>query len=368
MIYLDNAAATKIDPEILEAMTAFLEDNFGNPSSLHSAGKKAKAAIEEAGKTCAQILNCNPEEIIFTSGGTESCNLAIQGVAKAGPKKHIITSNIEHSSVLQVCEKFPHTQIPSDKEGVIDPDLIEQAITKDTALVTIGYANSEIGTIQNIKKIAEICQGQNIPFHTDASQAAGYLPLNTQELGVTTLSLTASKIYGPTGIGLLYIKNSTPIEPITFGGDQQNRLRPGTENTTGIIALAKALQLIEPHPETKKLRDHLLKRLTKEIDGITLNGHPEKRLPNNLNISIEGLEGESILLRLDQKGIAVATGSACSESSPDPSHILRAIAPDRAHSSIRITLSKYTTREEIDQTADTMKTVVKDLRGIMADE
>lgn len=366
MIYLDHASTTQIDPRVLEAMLPFLKGQFGNPSSLHSLGQNADEAIQEARQTIAQVLQCEPEEIIFTSGGTESANLAIQGLLNASEKKHIIVSSIEHSSVLRPAELFDCTKIDPDNQGILDPSKIEAAITDQTALISIQYANNEIGTVQPIDEIAQMAKKHNIFFHTDACQAAGFLPLDTQNL--TAMTLNGSKIYGPKGIGILYLQKETPIKPLILGGGQESQLRSGTENVASIVGLREALKLVTQADTSKMkgLRDHAIKRLTKEIEGVTLNGHPEKRLPNNIHITVDGIEGESILLRLSNKGVMVATGSACSSKQINPSHVMLAIGKTKndAHSSLRITLGKSTTQKDLDQAIEILKEEVQDLRSI----
>jgi cysteine desulfurase len=376
MIYLDHAATTPLDPTVLKAMEPYLTEQFGNPSQLYSLGRKARDAVEQARETIAGILNCTPSEIIFTSGGTESCNSAIFGIVTGTMRPHIITTPIEHSSILEPLKKLEKEAYQIDylnvnEFGEVNLDHLSELIDPTrTAMVSVIYGNNEIGTTQNISSIAQICKEANIPLHTDACQAPGLLNIDVQELGVDAMSLNASKIYGPKGIGLLYLKEGTPFEPQILGGGQENNQRSGTENVAAIVGFAKALELAAQSTHKNKiagLRDHAIKRLTTEIEGCTLNGHPLKRLAGNINISIDGIEGESILLRLDQKDIYVSTGSACASQSASPSHVLDAIGKTKneAHSSLRITLGRSTTLEEIDQAIEVVKETVEEIRIII---
>lgn len=374
-IYLDYAATTPVDPEVAKAMIPFLREKYGNPSSMHSMGLEAKQAVDEARESIAHFLNCDISEIIFTGNGTESNNIAILGTARANKNKgtHLITSKIEHKSVLNTFkhlekEGFSVTYIDVDKEGVIDIDKFKSAITPETILTSIHYANNEIGTIQLIKEICEICKDQNVLFHTDACQAAGTLSIDVQDIKLDLMTLNASKVYGPKGIGALFIKEGTHIEPITFGGGQENNLKSGTHNTPGIIGFAKALELAEKtkDEENKRLtslRDTLIKKTLEAFPSAKLNGHPSQRLPNNINISFPKIEGKELLLHLDNEGIMVSTGSACESEKESISHVLKAIGlnEEEASGSIRISLGKYTTEEDIDYTLEKLIEIVNHL-------
>ena len=383
-IYLDYAATTPVDKEVLKAMTPYLKKDFGNPSSLHRFGQKTRSAIDEARKKVAKFLNCSESEIIFTGSATEANNLAIFGVVRALKKKeikpHIITTKIEHHAVLHPFEELKKegvevSFIAPNKEGIVEIDDIQKAIKENTVFISIMYANNEIGTIQPIQKIGKLIARLNknrkhkIYFHTDAVQAVNYLDCNVKELGVDLLTLSAHKIYGPKGVGALFVKQGTPIEPIIYGGGHEFGLRSGTENVAGIVGLGKAIELVEKHKNDikriKKLQDKIIEEVLK-IPNTRLNGSREKRLPNNVNISISGVEGESLVIALDQYGIAVSTGSACSSKELKPSHVLLAIglSPKEAHGSLRITLGRFTTEEEVDYFLKILPKVVKRLREI----
>ena len=360
-IYLDHAATTYTRHEVAGEIAPFLEKKFGNPGSFHSIGLEAKKAVNSAREKIAKILGCSPEEIIFTGSGTESCNLAIKGVAFALRKKgkHIITQKTEHHAVLNACEwlekemGFEITYLDVDKFGMINLKQLENAIRKDTILISIMYANNEIGTIQPVKEIARIAKKHNVLFHTDACQAAGFEEINVEKLGVDLMTINGSKIYALKGTGLLFVKKGTKIEPLIHGGAQEFSLRAGTENVLGIVALAKALELAqgERKKEAKRLialRDYLTKSLLAKIPKSILQGHPSKRLPNNANISFLDVEGEAIILYLDKFGVCVSSGSACTSHSLEPSHVLVAtgIPYEIAHGSIRFSLGKRTTKKE----------------------
>lgn len=376
-IYLDNAATTPVRKEVMEAVLPYFSENYGNPSSFHYKGLKAKNALENARNKIANTLNCSPDEIIFTSGGTESINLAIKGIARANKNRgnHIITSKIEHPAVLETCkylEKngFRITYVNVGKDGIVSPAEIKKVITNKTILVSIMYANNEIGTVQPIKEIGEICKAEGIPFHTDACQAAEYLELDTKAMNVDLLTLNGSKIYGPKGIGILYLKRGINLEPLIHGGGQERGIRSGTENVPSIIGFAKALELAQEErtEESTKLialRDKLIKGLL-NILGSKLNGHQKQRLPNNANISFKGIEGESIILSLNEKGICASTGSACNSRSLEPSHVLMALgmSHEEAHGSVRFSLGKWTTNEDIEYVMKTMPDIVNKLREI----
>lgn len=382
-IYLDHAATTYVDPFVLETMLPYFSEHFGNPSSEYSLGRKAKAAIERARATIAEILHARPEEIIFTGSGTESDNLAIFGIARAYKHKgnHIIVSKIEHKAVLEAAqtlekEGFEITYLNVNDNGIVDPKELERSLRPDTVLVSIMYANNEIGTIQPIAEISAVIKrfkkDNLLPlFHTDACQAAGALDLDITTLGVDLLTLNGSKIYGPKGVGCLYVASDIQLEPILVGGGQENSRRAGTENVACIIGLAEALKIADQLKTNEghrlsKLRDHCIDQLLLKINGSQINGDREKRLPNNINISIGGVEGESLLLMLDNENIFVSTGSACTSTALDPSHVLLAIgrSPELAHGSLRLTLGRKTTQDEIDRVLDVLPTIVTKLRRI----
>jgi cysteine desulfurase len=372
-IYMDHAATTYVRKEVKEEMDKYFSEEFGNPGSFNSIGFKAKEALDNARKNVSELLNCIPEEVVFTGSGTESINLAIQGVAKASGKGHIITSAIEHHAVLHTCEAlekegFKVTYLPVDKQGLVNPKDVEKAIRKDTILISIMYANNEIGTIQPIKEISKITRKRGILFHTDACQAGGALDINVERLGVDLMTLNSSKIYGPKGVGMLFVKRGTPIRPIIHGGGHEFGLRSGTENLPGIIGFAKALELaqkerVKEGERLSKLRDGMIKEVLK-IPESFLNGHPTKRLPNNVNITFLNIEGEALLLHLNEKGICAATGSACTSGSLDPSHVILAtgLPYEAAHGSIRFTLGLKTTEDDINHTVKALPDVVDNLR------
>lgn len=377
LIYVDNAATTKVSEECFKAMLPYLQQNYGNPSSIYDIANKAKFAIEKAREKIAEILNASPKEIYFTSCGTESNNWAIKStalIAKKEGKNHIITSNFEHHSVLNSCkflEKngFKVTYLPVNEKGFVSAKQVEKAITKTTALVSIMYANNEIGTIQPIEEIAQICNEKKVTFHTDAVQAMGHIKMNLNSLNVNLVSASGHKIHAPKGIGMLYIKKGTKIKSFLDGGDQENHLRAGTENVAFIVALATALEeatknLSEKEKKVKNLRDMLLKGIEKNITKFRVNGDLEKRLSGNLNISFQGIEGESLLLLLNSQKIAASSGSACTSSSLDPSHVLLAIGldPEIAHGSLRISLNEDNTEEEIKKIVIAITNSVNKLR------
>ena len=373
-VYLDNAATTKTAPEVVEAMQPYFTEKYGNASSIHSFGEEAKEALENAREQIAKYINAEPEEIIFTSGGTESDNLAIKGTAYAlkNKGKHIITSKFEHHAVLETCqalekEGFEVTYIGISKDGFVDIDSLKSAIRNDTILVTIMHANNEIGTIQDIEKIGAICREKGIVFHTDAIQSLGKIPVDAKKMHLDLASFSAHKLHGPKGIGALYIRKKDKIKKLFYGGVQEFNLRPGTENVSGAVGFAKAIELMSEKDaqNMKELQEYLIDELL-QIPEACLNGSREKRLCNNVNISFSHIEGESVLLGLNDKGVAVSTGSACTSQKLEPSHVLIAmgVKPEDAHGSVRFSLSKYNTKEEIDYTINAVKAVVENLRKI----
>ncbi|MBI5369885.1 aminotransferase class V-fold PLP-dependent enzyme [Candidatus Uhrbacteria bacterium] len=385
-VYLDHAATTPLDPRVLEVMLPYLKDRFGNPSSFHTLGKQAKDAIDEARSSIAEILGARPDELLFTSSGTESDNLAVLGYARANQKtgKHLITSLIEHHAVLEAVmhlekkEGFQVTYLSPDKEGLITPEQVARALREDTILVSIMAANNEIGTIQPISEIGNVIQkfrqekGRAWPvFHTDACQATGFFPLNVEKLHVDLLTINGSKMYGPKGVGVLYVKRGIKLQPLLFGGPQERGLRPGTEHVAGIVGMARAFELVQGDLQHESerlipLRDELIEGIIKTIPKVRLNGHRTKRLPNNVNISFMDIEGEALLLYLDAAGIFSSTGSACTSASLDPSHVILALGMpyEVAHGSLRFTLGHATTKEDIAYVLETLPPLVAKLRSI----
>jgi cysteine desulfurase len=361
-VYFDHSATTRVLPEVFDAMTPFFLDKFGNSSSIHSFGREAKVALEDSRKHVANLLNADPAEVIFTSGGTESDNLAVKGVAmyKGKMKGHIITTKVEHHAILEPCEflkrfGFEVTYIPVSSEGLVDPAEIERAIRNDTVLISVMMANNEIGTIQPIREIGGIAQSRSIPFHTDAVQAIGKLPIDVKADNIDLLSLSAHKFHGPKGVGALYVRKGTKIEPILQGGGQERGLRSSTVNVAGAVGLGKAAEMakrdLEPTAEKmKRLRDKMLRAVPELIPKSYVNGHKTKRLVNNAHFRFDFIEGEGLILQLDLKGIAASTGSACSTGSLEPSHVLLALGltHQQAHGSLRITLGRENTEEEVD--------------------
>jgi cysteine desulfurase len=377
-IYLDYAATTPTHPEVVKAMLPYFTEAFGNPSSIYSYGQEAKGAVGEARVKIANLIGARDDEIVFTSGGTEADNFAIKGVAFANESKgnHIITSLIEHHAVIETykfLEKrgFKVTYLPVDEYGLIDPGDVKKAVTERTILVSVMYASNEMGTIEPITEIGRITREAGIYFHTDAVQAVGHIPVDVNELGVDLLSMSAHKLYGPKGVGALYIRKGSKLTPFMHGGEQERRRRASTENVPGIVGFGQAAEIAhqEMNEEVERLtclRDRLIKDLLKRIDHSRLNGHPTMRLPNNVNVSVDYVEGESILLNLDLEGICASTGSACSSSSLEPSHVLLAmgLSHERAHGSLRFSLGKWTTEEEIERVLDALPRIVAKLRAM----
>jgi len=378
-VYLDNASTTPIDGRVLSVMFPYLKSKCGNPSSLHYEGRIAKKAVEDSRINIAKVLGANNNEIIFTSGGTESDNLAIFGLARANKSKgkHIIVSCIEHKAVLDSCKRlenegFEVTYLDVDKKGIVSLNQLKEKLKADTILVSIMYANNEIGTIQPIKKISKIIKGSKISkpiFHCDACQAVGTLTINTKDIGVDALTISSSKIYGPKGVGCLYLDSNCQIEPIIFGGGQEKGLRSGTENVASIVGFAKALSLSEMKKKSEgirliKLRNYFLSKIIKKIKGVSVNGDMNNRLPNNLNVSIKGVEGESLVLFLDREGICCSTGSACSSLDLNPSHVLMSIKIpiELAHCNIRFTLGRFTKKVDIDYTVNVLSKSIERIR------
>jgi len=375
-IYLDHAATTPVDPAVVETMLPFFTEYFGNPSSVYTEGRGVKKAIEAARLQIAKAINADPREIYFTGSGSEADNWAIKGIAMKNQAKgkHIITSTIEHHAVLHTCEYlekqgFEVTYLPVDKDGLISLDDLRNAIRTDTILVTIMFANNEIGTVEPIKEIGEIVKERGIIFHTDAVQALGNIPVDVKDLNVDLLAISAHKIYGPKGIGALFIRKGVPIDNLIHGGAQERKKRAGTENTAEIVAFGEAAEMVTEHltenaAHMKKLRDLLIKGVMENIPQVRLNGHPEKRLPGNANFCFDYIEGESILLSLDIIGIAGSSGSACTSGSLDPSHVLLAIGLPAgiAHGSLRLTIGKHTTVEDINYVVENLIQIIERLR------
>ncbi|MDO6354341.1 cysteine desulfurase NifS [Caloramator sp. CAR-1] len=375
-VYMDHAATTYVKKEVLEEMLPYFTENFGNPSSVYTFARKSKRAIEDAREKVAKALNALPDEIFFTGGGSEADNWAIKGVAFANKDKgnHIITTKIEHHAVLHACEYlekhgFEVTYLDVDEYGMVDLDELKRAITDKTILITIMFANNEIGTIQPIAEIGKIAREKGIIFHTDAVQAIGNVKIDVKEMNIDLLSLAAHKFYGPKGVGALYIRKGVKIDNLIHGGGQERRRRAGTENLPGIVGLGKAIELatedIDGHNEKiRKLRDRLLNGIMEKIPYTKLNGHPERRLPGNINVSFRFIEGESLLLLLDQFGICASTGSACSSGSLDPSHVLLAIGlpHEIAHGSLRLSLGDMNTEEDVDYVLSVLPNIVQRLR------
>lgn len=377
VIYLDHSATTPIAPEVLEAMLPWLREGYGNPSSIYRLAQEARGAVESAREEVANLLGAHPSEIYFTSGGTEANNWAIKGMAIAskGEGNHIITSKIEHHSVLKVCQYleklgFRVAWVDVDRYGVVDTNQIAKSITKETILITIMYANNEVGTIQPVEEIARLAKERGVPFHTDAVQVVGKIPVDVAKLGVNLLSLSGHKFYGPKGVGALYIKRGTKLHPFHHGGDHERGMRAGTENVPGIVGLGRASGIarkgIKDEKRIKQLRDRLWQGLSSRIGDLLLNGHSQRRLAGTLNICVKYVEGESMLLNLDMEGIAASSGSACTSGSLEPSHVLMAmgIPPEVAHSSLRFSLGRETTEEEIDKVIEVLPPIVEKLRAI----
>jgi cysteine desulfurase len=376
-IYLDHAATTPLDPRVLDTMIPYLTSEYGNASSIYALGRHAMQAIDRSREQVAEIIHCRPTEIAFVGCGSESDNLAIKGMAYASQKKgnHLVTSAIEHHAVLHTCQYlersgFKTTYLPVDEYGRVNPDDVARAITDQTVLVSIMYANNEIGTIEPVAEIGRICRARKIPFHVDAVQAGGAIPIDVAELSADLLSLSAHKFYGPKGMGILYVRQGMRILPQLQGGSQERGRRAGTENIAGIVGTATALRLAQEElpqvtPRIKALRDRLIEGIL-TIPRSRLTGHPEERLPNNASFCFEGVEGESILLNLDLLGVAASTGSACTSGSVDPSHVLIALGlpPEWSHGSLRLTLGKSNTEADVDAVLATLPGIVEKVRSL----
>lgn len=377
-VYFDHSATTATAPEVASQMVEYMTNTFGNPSSVHAFGREAKKAIIHARKQVADLIGAQPEEILFTSGGTEGDNMALRGIAEANKKrgKHIITTQIEHHAILHTCEALEKegyrvTYLPVDEYARVNPQDVADAISDDTILISVMFANNEVGTIQPIAEIGKIAKEKGIYFHTDAVQAVGNYPIDVNEYGIDLLTISSHKFHGPKGIGALYIRKGVRIKPILFGGAQEKTLRPGTENTSGIVGLGKAAELAQAELTDKinrvqKLRDKLIAGITERIPEAKLNGHPTLRMPGNVNFSFRYIEGESLLLNLDLKGIAASSGSACTSGSLDPSHVLLAmgITHEIAHGSLRLSLGRENTEEDVDYCLEVLPEIVARLRSM----
>ena len=383
---MDHAATTAVSPEVLEAMRPYFSERFGNPSSMYAYGQQARQAVDEARERCAEVLGSRPGEVVFTSGGTESDNAALMGAALAlrSQGRHIITTQIEHHAVLYAAElletlDFDVTYVAPDRGGIVAPEAIEAALTPETTIVSVMLANNEIGTIQPIAEIARRVKswadahGRTVAVHTDAVQAPGSLDLDVGQLGVDFLSLSGHKFNGPKGVGLLYIRRNTPFTPTQVGGAQERDRRAGTENTPAIVGMSVALEIAERSRETAvasctAMRDKLIAGIEERVEGVTLNGHPERRLSNNVNVSFEGIEAEPLLIGLDVAGVAASSGSACTAGSLEPSHVLRALGlhDDLSRGSLRLTVGPENTAEEVEYVVETIATLVPRIREMSA--
>jgi len=376
LIYLDNAASTPVHEKVIEEMIPYFKEQYGNPSSIHKYGRLANIAIQNARKRIASLINAESSEILITSGGTESNNTALYGIARHNKGKHIITSSIEHDAILEPCKRleeegFQITYLPVDTYGLVNPEDVEKEISSDTCLVSIMFANNEVGTIQPIAEIGKITQKKRVVFHTDAIQAIGKTPVNVKELGIDLLSISSHKINGPKGVGALYIRKGVKIDPLILGGGQENGLRSGTENVASIVGFGMACQLandniVQNQEHFRKLGMKLITDILKEIPHTKLNGHPKKRIPNNIHFTFLGVNGEDLIIKLDENKVAASTGSACSVKVQKASHVLRAMrfSHEQITGSLRLTIGITNTEEEINETVQVLKKVVKELRAV----
>ena len=376
MIYLDNAASTQIHDDVLNSMLPFLKEQYGNPSSIHRYGRLTRKAIHKARKQIASLINADPAEILITSGGTESNNTALVGISSQFPSSQIITSSIEHDAILEPCKKlilngFQVNYLSVDKFGMINLSDLEKIISENTSLVSVMFGNNEVGTIQPIAEIAKICHENKVLFHTDAVQAVGKLPVNVKELEVDLLSISSHKLHGPKGIGALYIKDGVKINPIILGGGQEFRLRSGTENVASIVGFGQACEIAQNHlveniSLIKKLQTLLVQKVLDEIPETTFNGHSESRLSNNAHFTFLGVNGEDLIIKLDEYGIAASTGSACSVNKQKSSHVLESMgfSLEQITGSLRLTVGIFNTKKEINETVDILKKIVEELRAV----
>ena len=376
MIYLDNAASTQIHDDVLDSMLPYLKEQYGNPSSIHRYGRLTRKAIHKARKQIASLINADPAEILITSGGTESNNTALVGISSQFPDSQIITSSIEHDAILEPCKKlnskgFQVDYLPVDKSGMINIEDLKNMISKKTSLVSVMFGNNEVGTIQPISEITKICHENNVFFHTDAVQAVGKLPVDVKKLDVDLLSISSHKLYGPKGVGALYIKDGVKIDPIILGGGQEFKLRSGTENVASIVGFGQACEIAQNHlieniSLVKKLQTILVKKVLKEIPEVTFNGNSESRLTNNAHFTFLGVNGEDLIIKLDEYGIAASTGSACSVNTQKASHVLESMgfSLEQITGSLRLTVGIFNTENEINETVDILKKVVEELRAV----
>jgi cysteine desulfurase len=376
LIYLDNAASTQIHDDVLDSMLPYLKEQYGNPSSIHRYGRLTRKAIHKARKQIASLINADPAEILITSGGTESNNTALVGISSQFPDSQIITSSIEHDAILEPCKKlnskgFQVDYLPVDKSGMINIEDLKNMISKKTSLVSVMFGNNEVGTIQPISEITKICHENNVFFHTDAVQAVGKLPVDVKKLDVDLLSISSHKLYGPKGVGALYIKDGVKIDPIILGGGQEFRLRSGTENVASIVGFGQACEIAQNHlieniSLVKKLQTILVKKVLDEIPEVTFNGHSESRLTNNAHFTFLGVNGEDLIIKLDEYGIAASTGSACSVNTQKASHVLESMgfSLEQITGSLRLTVGIFNTENEINETVDILKKVVEELRAV----
>lgn len=376
MIYLDHAASTPIADSVLEEMMPYLRENYGNPSSIHRFGRIATKALDSARKRIAELINASPNEILFTSGGTESNNTALFGMMNQNKGKTLLTTSIEHDAILEPCKKLEQlghnvVYLPVDSDGMISVENLESLLSDQVGLVSVMFANNEVGTIQPIKEIVQLCKKHSIPFHTDAVQAVGKIPVDVHDLGVDLMSISSHKINGPKGIGALYIRHGVKLDPFLLGGGQENGMRSGTESVANIVGFGKACQIAKENLQSnnhtlQNLRNHLVERISKELSHITMNGHKTMRLPNNAHFTFLGVNGEDLIIKLDEHGIAASTGSACSVKTQKASHVLMAMgfSHEQITGSLRLTVGTTNTISEIDQTVDVLKKVVAELRAV----
>jgi len=384
LIYLDNAASTAVHPEVIKEMIPYFDTQYGNPSSIHQFGRKAKNAIQKARKQVAALIGAEPDEILFTSGGTESNNIILYGISniplRTRPfqelRNHIITSSIEHEAILQPCKNLEEigckiTYLPVDESGMVDLPDVANSLTEDTIIVSIMFANNEVGTIQPIKEISEVCKKYDVLFHTDAVQAVGKVPINVKELGIDALSVSSHKINGPKGVGALFIKKGIKPNPIILGGGQENGMRSGTENVASIVGFGKACEIAkeklnENISHFQTLHSSILSKIVKEISDVKLNGHTEKRIFNNIHLTFLGVNGEDLIIKLDEHGIAASTGSACSVHTQKASHVLEAMGfnHEQITGSLRISFGYMNTLDEVEQAVEVLKKVVAELRSV----
>ena len=376
MIYLDNAASTQVYDDVVDSMLPFFKEQFGNPSSIHRHGRQSRKAVERARGQIAQLIGADSSEILLTSGGTESNTTALHGLASRLPKGKIITSSIEHDAILEPCKKLEKDghkvqYLPVNKCGIVEPSSLEQKISDDTALVSVMLANNEIGTIQPISEFAKICHSKNVPFHTDAVQAVGKTSIDVKAMGVDLLSISSHKLNGPKGVGALYIRKGLEIDPIILGGGQEHGMRSGTENVAGIVGFGKACEIAKTNLESNIskmafLRDNLIQRVTDEISKVTVNGDLKSRLPNNAHFTFLGVNGEDLIIKLDEHGVAASTGSACSVNTQRASHVLQAMgfSHEQITGSLRLTIGVFNTQDDIKRAVAALKQIVKELRDV----